>query len=128
MLDTVDEALARLEQKAEASRRLTVPVPEDALGYLRQVYRNPLESTHVRMRAAAIAIEYERPRLAVVAQVSGEDFADRLNRAIERSGTGSKMITAAAQVAEEQVQQVVADGQVAAEPTPQPRSFISRRV
>jgi hypothetical protein len=119
-----------LEQKAEASRRLTV-LPEDALGYLRQVYRNPLESTHVRMKAAAIALEYERPRLAVVAQMSGDDLAERLNRAVERSGTGPKMISAKAQQVEAVAQQV-ADGQqvVAEEPQPQSsagqRSFIGR--
>ena len=102
--------------------------------YLRQVYQDPLESTHVRMKAAQIAIEYERPRLAVTGLVSGEDFADRLNRAIERSGTGPRMLSAKAQQVEPVAQQVVAGEQaaeeqmVADEPTPQPRSFISRRV
>jgi hypothetical protein len=37
--------------------------PEDALDYLRSIYRDPLEPTPVRMKAAAIAIEYERPGL-----------------------------------------------------------------
>jgi len=37
------------------------------------------------MRAAAIAIEYELPRLAVTATIDGGDFADRLTRAVERS-------------------------------------------
>ena len=59
---------------------------EDALDYLRSVYCNPLESTFTRMKAAAIAIEYERPRLAVTAVLGGEDFEARLRRAIERSG------------------------------------------
>ena len=60
--------------------------PEDALDYLRQVYQNPLESTFTRMKAASIAIEYERPRLAVTAVLDGADFEERLKRAIERSG------------------------------------------
>jgi hypothetical protein len=60
--------------------------PDDALDYLRSVYRNPLEPTPVRMKAAAIAIEYERPRLAVIASIDGNDFAARLERAIARSG------------------------------------------
>jgi hypothetical protein len=52
-----------------------------------------LESTPVRMRAAAIAIEYERPRLAVTAIID-QDYADRLNRAIARSGKDPKLIEA----------------------------------
>ena len=59
--------------------------PEDALDYLRSIYRDPLEPTPVRMKAAAIAIEYERPRLAVIASIGGDDFSERLGRAIERS-------------------------------------------
>jgi hypothetical protein len=37
------------------------------------------------MRAAAIAIEYELPRLAVTALVNSGDFADQLDQAVERS-------------------------------------------
>jgi hypothetical protein len=57
----------------------------DALDYLRSVYSDPLQPTNTRLKAAAIAIEYERPRLAVTAVVPGEDFAARLNQAITRS-------------------------------------------
>jgi hypothetical protein len=60
------------------------PVPEDALDYLRQVYRGTIEADPWRLKAASIAIEYERPRLAVIARV-GDDFAERLGRCIERS-------------------------------------------
>ena len=67
-----------------------------ALDYLRSVYRNPLESTHVRLRAAGIAIEYGRPRLAVTAVFDGGDFAVRLERALARSG---KVINGSASVA-----------------------------
>jgi hypothetical protein len=56
-----------------------------AIDYLRSVYRNPLQPDNVRMRAAAIAIEYELPRLAVTAMVTAGDFADQLEKAIERS-------------------------------------------
>ena len=56
-----------------------------AIDYLRSVYQNPLQPDNVRMRAAAIAIEYELPRLAVTATVSGGDFADLLEQAVERS-------------------------------------------
>ena len=57
----------------------------NAIDYLRSVYRNPLQPDNVRMRAAAIAIEYELPRLAVTATVDAGDFADQLERAVERS-------------------------------------------
>jgi|SRR6516162_3696792 hypothetical protein len=71
-------------------------VPEerviDALSYLRSVYNDPLQPTNTRLKAAAIAIEYERPRLAVTALVQGEDFAARLNKAIARSREGLRLI------------------------------------
>jgi hypothetical protein len=51
---------------------------------MRSVYQDPVQSTHVRMRAAAIAIEYERPALKAMAVViGGSDFALRLERAIK---------------------------------------------
>ena len=57
----------------------------NAIDYLRSVYQNPLQPDNVRMRAAAIAIEYELPRLAVTATVNAGDFASQLDRAVERS-------------------------------------------
>jgi hypothetical protein len=56
-----------------------------AIDYLRSVYQNPLQPDNVRMRAAAIAIEYELPRLAVTATIEAGDFANRLDQAVERS-------------------------------------------
>jgi len=56
-----------------------------AHGYLRKVYQNPLEPTHVRMRAAALAIEYEMPKLRAAAILYSGDFSSQLERAIERS-------------------------------------------
>jgi hypothetical protein len=37
------------------------------------------------MKAAAIAIEYGLPRLAVTASIHGGDFADQLERALKQS-------------------------------------------
>jgi hypothetical protein len=37
------------------------------------------------MKAAGMALPFERPKLAVVAQVSSEDLAERLMRALEAS-------------------------------------------
>jgi hypothetical protein len=56
-----------------------------AIDYLRSVYQNPLQPDNVRMRAAAIAIEYELPRFAVTATLNSGDFAVQLDRAIENS-------------------------------------------
>jgi hypothetical protein len=58
-----------------------------SLDLLQAVYRNPDVPLAVRMRAAGMAIPYEFPKLSVVASVSDPAaFADRLERAIRRSG------------------------------------------
>ena len=56
-----------------------------SLKFLQTIYRNPEVPLPVRMKAAAIAIEYELPRLAVTATIDGGDFANQLERAIDRS-------------------------------------------
>jgi len=71
--------------------------PDDALDYLRSVYCDPLQPTNTRLKAASIAIEYERPRLAVMAQVDGRDLASLLDAANERIAkmrAGQKVIEA----------------------------------
>ena len=60
--------------------------PEDGLALLQAIYRNSEVALPVRMRAAIEALPYERPRLAVTAMVSRGDFAEMLERAIDRSG------------------------------------------
>jgi hypothetical protein len=71
------------------------PEPElNALTYLQSIYRNPLEPTSVRMRAAALAIQFESPKLAVTAHVADENIGTRLEQAIERSRHASKLIEA----------------------------------
>ena len=57
----------------------------DALGYLQSIYRNPLEPTSLRMRAAMAAIPFEVPKLAVTTNLSNENFAAMLDKAIARS-------------------------------------------
>src|SRR5215831_15204115 len=56
-----------------------------SLRFLQTIYRNPEVPLPVRMKAAAIAIEYELPRLAVTATIDSGDFAEKLERAIDRS-------------------------------------------
>src|SRR4030095_1098174 len=57
----------------------------NSLKFLRTIYRTPEVPLPVRMKAAAIAIEYELPRLAVTASIHGGDFADQLERALKQS-------------------------------------------
>ena len=56
---------------------------ENAHALLRAVYRNAALDLPVRMRAAALAIAYETPKLSVVAQVTEHDFAVLLDRRLE---------------------------------------------
>ena len=52
----------------------------DALELLQAVYRNAEVPLSVRMRAASIALPFEKPKLAVTAMVSGESFAAMLDK------------------------------------------------
>jgi hypothetical protein len=65
------------------------PEPElsrqSALEYLQSIYRNPLVPVPVRMRAAAMALPHESPRLSAVANISPEEFSSRLEAAILRT-------------------------------------------
>ena len=64
--------------------------PEDeikALAYLQSIYRDPMEATPTRMRAAIECLPFENPKLSAtaIATLDGKSFADALDRAIERS-------------------------------------------
>ena len=69
-------------------------VPASALEYLQAIYRNPSEPDGRRMRAAMAALPFESPKLAVMAtsNLSGEDFASMLERAIQRSREPQRVI------------------------------------
>jgi hypothetical protein len=57
-----------------------------SLEFLQSIYRDETQSLHVRMRAAAIALPFESPKLAVTASIPlDETFAGLLDRARKRS-------------------------------------------
>jgi hypothetical protein len=56
-----------------------------SLDLLQRVYRNPSLPLMTRMRAATAALPHEHPKLAVTTVVNVGDFADQLEKAIERS-------------------------------------------
>jgi hypothetical protein len=56
------------------------------LEFLRAVYMNETVALPVRMKAAVEALPFVHPKLSISAHVDGEGFADRLERAIKRSG------------------------------------------
>jgi hypothetical protein len=59
-----------------------------ALQYLQSIYRDVLEATSVRMRAAIECLPFENPKLGVTANVMVDgSFAERLERALERSSS-----------------------------------------
>ena len=59
----------------------------EAAEYLQSIYRNPMEETGKRIRAATEALPHESPRMSAVSvgYVTGNTFAERLDRAIEAS-------------------------------------------
>jgi hypothetical protein len=56
-----------------------------SLTLLQKVYRSPSLPLLTRIRAATAALPHEHSKLAVMAAVSAEDFADQLEKANERS-------------------------------------------
>jgi hypothetical protein len=66
--------------------------PASALDYLQDVYRGRRQADPQRMRAAAIAIPFETPKLAVTTNLSNENFAAMLDRAIAASGKALRQI------------------------------------
>jgi hypothetical protein len=73
----------------------------NALAYLQSIYRNLSEPDGRRMRAAAIAIQYESPKLAVTGIIASDSFSERLERAIERRQGSPLLLEARAETSDE---------------------------
>jgi hypothetical protein len=83
LTDSILEVLDRIE----APQRLAGGEPRNALEYVQDVYRGRRIDDPWRMRAAIAALQFETPRLGVIAttNINDKDFAALLDRAIERS-------------------------------------------
>jgi hypothetical protein len=98
MTDRISEVLDRLEAQQqrddEGSAELELAPDEVSLDFLQKVYRSSRQPLAVRMRAAAIAIQFESPKLTAVAlsNMNNDGFAARLERAFARSREPLKAI------------------------------------
>jgi len=62
---------------------IEVPADARALDVLQAVYRSPRMPLNTRIRAAALALPFESPKLAVTAIVQDKDFASILEARIK---------------------------------------------
>ena len=93
MLDTVGATLARIEEAQRRAEAVPVPRQGTALDFLRAIYHNDELPLRTRMAAAVAALPFETPKLSATALVPmGEEFAKRLEKAIQRSREGPKLI------------------------------------
>jgi hypothetical protein len=76
----------------EAQQAFELEPNATSLTLLQKVYRNSTIPLVTRMRAAIAALPFESPKLAVVATLTAGDFADQLDRAVERSSRVMKTI------------------------------------
>jgi hypothetical protein len=63
------------------------PEQVNSLEYLQRIYRDPMQPTSMRMRAAIEALAFENPRLSAVGvgYMTNDTFAEKLDRAIARA-------------------------------------------
>ena len=93
MLDIVGATLARIEEAQRRAEAVPVPRQGTALDFLRAIYHNDELPLRTRMAAAVAALPFETPKLSATALVPmGEEFAKRLEKAIQRSREGPGLI------------------------------------
>ena len=74
------------DKSTDAARVVELAEGEHSLDFLQAVYRDPMQPLSVRMRAAIEVLPFEAPKLSAVAVSSMSGAAERLERAIARSG------------------------------------------
>lgn len=81
--DEIDRLRALLERRDEELRILLewINTDSDALTVLQRTYLDPKTSTTDRIKAAASAIAYERPKLSVQVQIGPAVLGQRLDQA-----------------------------------------------
>ena len=86
MLDSADEVLKRFASDEEDDEVIVLLPGETSLHFLQKIYRSPRQPIARRMRAAALALQHEHPKLGAIATTSlpAHDFA--VMCAIARSG------------------------------------------
>jgi hypothetical protein len=86
MADAVETVLDRIEQQ-RLDEQEALPKDIRALQLLQMEYRGEIVLTHNQRRAAIACLQFESPKLGVVAttNMTSEDFAACLDRAISRS-------------------------------------------
>jgi hypothetical protein len=72
------------EAFAEVAEVIDLPADAGSLDFLQAVYRDAGQPLPVRMRAAIAALPFERPKLAVIANVSS--FAGRMEELARLAG------------------------------------------
>ena len=84
MSGRIAAVLDRIEAEQQSP---SLPKDIDALRLLQMVYRGEAKASPQQMRAAIEALPYEQPKLSAVAlgYLNANDFASRLDRAIDRS-------------------------------------------
>ena len=86
MLDSVNDALRKVQEAVEEAELLTVAEDASPLDFLCAVYRDVRQPMNRRMRAAEAAAPYVHATYKATALiVGGDDFATRLERAIART-------------------------------------------
>ena len=79
---------------------LELPPNATSLDLLRAIYRSPHAELTMRIRCAMACLQYEHPKLAVVAQVTDQGFAELLDKrlaklkAMEQNGSKAVAIEA----------------------------------
>ncbi|WP_426410042.1 hypothetical protein [Bradyrhizobium ganzhouense] len=80
----MSEFYQALQQIAKPDAEIELPADATSLDFLQAVYRDPQQTLPVRMRAAIAALPFERPKLAVIANVNS--FAAQMEAIARQSG------------------------------------------
>jgi hypothetical protein len=78
-----DDLQARLDELN--GEGLEVPADASPVDFLMAIYRDPRQPMQRRLRAATECAPYVHPKLSAAAVIVGGGFAERLERANERS-------------------------------------------